>query len=125
VIIHHFEALLVKCRSPSTPKHLPSSSTSTFDSQQDLQNQKTKKKSSAARRRHERHVQQKAEQRRDQERHEKQEEIFNNVLDIQLGSPFSSSSIYLAYEDGRIGVVTVSFLPFFSSWYCMKAHSAG
>ncbi|KJA15540.1 hypothetical protein HYPSUDRAFT_194203 [Hypholoma sublateritium FD-334 SS-4] len=37
---------------------------------------------------------------------EKDRIIYNHTLDIQLGPPLSSLSIYLAYENGRIGVVT-------------------
>ncbi|KAF8956222.1 hypothetical protein BDZ97DRAFT_1852767 [Flammula alnicola] len=39
---------------------------------------------------------------------EKDREIFEHTLDVQLGSPQASSSIYLAYENGRIGVVTTN-----------------
>jgi len=39
--------------------------------------------------------------------------IYNAILDVQLSSPYSTRSIYLAYEEGdagegRVGVVTVS-----------------
>ncbi|PPQ91158.1 hypothetical protein CVT25_003036 [Psilocybe cyanescens] len=36
----------------------------------------------------------------------KDEEIFEHTIDVQLGAPAASSGIYLAYENGRIGVVT-------------------
>ena len=42
---------------------------------------------------------------------EKDKEIFDHSLDIQLGAPLASSSVYLAYENGRIGVITVG-VPF-------------
>ena len=38
---------------------------------------------------------------------EKDKEIFEHSLDVQLGAPLASNSVYLAYENGRIGVVTV------------------
>ena len=42
---------------------------------------------------------------------DKDREVFERTLDVQLGAPLGSSSVYLAYEHGRIGVVTVhSFL---------------
>ena len=39
--------------------------------------------------------------------------IYNAILDVQLSSPYSTKSVYLAYEEGdggegRVGVVTVS-----------------
>ncbi|KIM47186.1 hypothetical protein M413DRAFT_440688 [Hebeloma cylindrosporum] len=81
---------------------------------------------------------------RDEFKRDKDREIFEHTLDIQLGAPLGSSSVYLAYEHGRIGVVTsnsvfvvtpaipnadnpidapkltVSRLPYFSnpSWLC-------
>ncbi|KAH9487465.1 hypothetical protein JR316_0001541 [Psilocybe cubensis] len=36
----------------------------------------------------------------------KDEEIFEHTIDVQLGAPSASSGIYLAYENGRIGIVT-------------------
>lgn len=41
---------------------------------------------------------------------EKDRILYNHTLDIQLGPPLSSLSIYLAYENGKIGVVTVRSL---------------
>ena len=43
-----------------------------------------------------------------------EEVVYNHTLDVQLGSPAFSKSIYLAYEEGddgegRVGVVTVCF----------------
>lgn len=40
--------------------------------------------------------------------------IYNHILDVQLGVPSASKSIYLAYEEGdggegKVGVVTVGF----------------
>ncbi|CAA7270274.1 unnamed protein product [Cyclocybe aegerita] len=44
-----------------------------------------------------------------------EEEIYNNTLEVDLGSPLSSVSLHLAYGEGdegigRVGVVTVSYL---------------
>ena len=48
---------------------------------------------------------------REELKRDKDREVFERTLDVQLGAPLASSSIYLAYEHGRIGVVTVrSFL---------------
>lgn len=41
---------------------------------------------------------------------EKDRILYNHTLDIQLGPSLSSLGIYLAYENGRIGVVTVRSL---------------
>ncbi len=43
-----------------------------------------------------------------------EEVIYNAILDVQLSSPYSTRSVYLAYEEGdggegRVGVVTVRF----------------
>jgi len=43
---------------------------------------------------------------------DKDREIFEHTLDVQLGAPLASGSVYLAYENGRVGVVTVG--PVFS-----------
>jgi hypothetical protein len=45
---------------------------------------------------------------------DKDREAFECTLDVQLGAPLASSSIYLAYEHGRIGVITVSSFLFSS-----------
>jgi len=50
---------------------------------------------------------------RNEVKRDKDREVFERTLDVQLGAPLASSSIYLAYEHGRIGVVTVGFPPFF------------
>ena len=137
VIMHHFEALLPRRSSPPTPNiSLPTprdavASTSTIfspalptktaasaltaapslsTSQQSPEQHKRAQKRSSARRRHDRQVLREAEKRREREQQEQEEEIYKNTLDVQLGPPSVSSSIYLAYEDGRIGVVTVSLL---------------
>jgi len=42
---------------------------------------------------------------------DKDRKVFEHTLDVQLGAPLASSSVYFTYERGRIGVVTVhSFL---------------
>jgi hypothetical protein len=55
--------------------------------------------------------------------------IYNHTLDVQLGSPAFSKSIYLAYEEGdggegTVGVVTVRFhvpsLPNVTKVYCIS-----
>jgi len=66
--------------------------------------------------------------------------IYNAILDVQLSSPYSTKSVYLAYEEGdagegRVGVVTVSiscmtmaspgFLTtFFADWCGIHSHIA-
>ncbi|KAF8804780.1 hypothetical protein BYT27DRAFT_7243584 [Phlegmacium glaucopus] len=117
VIIHHFEALLSEPLSPPSLKlSLPTvpgtriaastlttvASTSTVTSQKSPEQQK--KRSSATRRRENRRVRREARERREQ--YEKEKGIFENTLDVQLGPASASRSVYLAYEDGRIGVVT-------------------
>jgi len=48
---------------------------------------------------------------REKFKRDKDRQVFERTLDVQLGAPFASSSVYLAYEHGRIGVITVrSFL---------------
>ena len=121
MIIHHFEALLSQRPSPlasniSPPAPITSIASptlttvpSTSASQETPeQRERNKKKSSAARRRHDRYVLQEAEQWRKRKQQE-EEEMYKNTLDVQLGPPSASSSVYSAYEDGRIGIVTVSF----------------
>jgi len=49
---------------------------------------------------------------RNEVKRDKDREVFERTLDVQLGAPLASSSIYLAYEHGRIGVVTVGLPPF-------------
>lgn len=44
---------------------------------------------------------------REEFKRDKDKEVFERTLDVQLGAPLASSSVYLAYEHGRIGVVTV------------------
>lgn len=51
-------------------------------------------------------------------RRERDKTVFEHTLDIQLGAPQASGSIYLAYENGRVGVVTVRFLENTSSGMC-------
>ncbi|KAF8875089.1 hypothetical protein CPB84DRAFT_1796902 [Gymnopilus junonius] len=62
--------------------------------------------SSAARAREARRARREAKEKRRKEQREKDEEIFVNTLDVQLGPPSASTSVYLSYENGRIGVVT-------------------
>ncbi|KAF9482975.1 hypothetical protein BDN70DRAFT_892163 [Pholiota conissans] len=39
---------------------------------------------------------------------EREREVFSHILDVQLGAPRAAHSIYLAYDHGRIGVVTTN-----------------
>ena len=52
---------------------------------------------------------------REEFKRDKDREVFERTLDVQLGAPLASTSVYLAYEHGRIGVVTVRFF-LVSSW---------
>ena len=128
VIMHHFAALLVK-RPPgqrSGAKHVLASTTSTHgagssstfasDSSSAIVPSSTALVQSSTPQ-DMRRVQ-KAKSRdvgRKREQYEKDKEIFMNTLDVQLGPPMASASIYLAYENGRIGVVTVSLESLFSA----------
>lgn len=41
---------------------------------------------------------------------QREREVYARTLDVQLGAPRAAGSVYLAYESGRIGVVTVRIL---------------
>lgn len=93
--MHHFETLLARHRivPPTRPLHRPKSSAQNHENVLDRHIRLLNK---AAKR----EAQRQAQAARDRD-------LFMHTMDIRLGSPRVTDSVYLAYEHGRIGAVTV------------------